>query len=302
MEHKNSAERIQSRGTKDSTMKRSEKADTARGAIPDMPQVKRPSLAGPQTLARGLEVIEAVAAGATTLVELATAIGLTRSTTHRLAATLIERRYLAFTRGAGYALGPKLLELGYVTAQQTDLPRIAREHLEALSASTGDTVHLGILDGSTALYLDKIQGTRRVEIGSRIGERQPLRSTGIGKALILDADDAQLRECYDQEARLGKGYTVPLEVWLTRMREYTKLGYAFDLEENEDRIRCVAAPIRGANGTIVASISVSSAAQYMDDVRMHGLSFEVKNAADAIGAALGFNPAAVQRVARPQKR
>jgi DNA-binding IclR family transcriptional regulator len=281
-------------------MRRSKKVPMARDAVPDIPQAKRRSLAGTQTLARGLEVIEAVAAGATTLVALATAIGLTRSTTHRLAATLIERRYLAFARGAGYALGPKLLELGYATAQQTDLPRIAREHLEALSASTGDTVHLGILDGSTALYLDKIQGTRRVEIGSRIGEHQPLGSTGIGKALILDADETQLREYYDQEARLGKGYTVPLEAWLTHMREYAKLGYAFDLEENEDRIRCVAAPVRAANGTIVASISVSSAAQYMDDVRMYGLAFEVKKVADAISAALGFNPPANRRVMHPK--
>jgi DNA-binding IclR family transcriptional regulator len=245
-------------------------------------------------------VIDAVAEGATTLAELATAIGLTRSTTHRLAATLVERRYLDFSRNGGYALGPKLLELGYVTGRQMDLPRVAREHLEALAASTGDTVHLGILEGSRALYLDKIQGSRRVEISSRIGERQPLRSTGLGKALILDADEKQWREYYDHEARLGNGYDVTLDVWLHRMREYAQHGYAFDLEENEDRIRCVASPIRGVAGTIVGAISVSSVAQYMDDVRMRGLSFEVKKAADAISAALGFNPATVRRDSRPK--
>jgi DNA-binding IclR family transcriptional regulator len=83
------------------------------------------------------------------------------------------------------------------------------------------------------------------------------------------------------------------------MREYAAYGYAFDLEENEDRIRCVAAPIRGVDGVVVGAISVSSAAQYMDDVRMRGLTFEVKQAAEAISSALGFNPAAVRRVARP---
>ena len=99
-------------------------------------------------MARGLEVLDAVAEGATTLVELANAIGLTRSTTHRLAATLVERRYLDFSRGDGYTLGPKLLELGYITGRRMDLPRVARDHLEALAAATGDTVHLGMLDGS----------------------------------------------------------------------------------------------------------------------------------------------------------
>jgi DNA-binding IclR family transcriptional regulator len=263
--------------------------------------VKRQALAGTQTLARGLEVIDAVAGGATTLVDLALAIGLTRSTTHRLAATLVERRYLEFTRRDGYTLGPKLLELGYITGRQKDLPRVAREHLESLSASTGDTVHLGILDGTRALYLDKIPGRRRVEISSQIGERQPLRSTGLGKALILDAGEKNWREYYDQEARLGNRYDVPMEAWLRRMSEYSKLGYAFDLEENEDRIRCVAAPIRGVDGSIVGAISVSSAAQYMDDVRMRGLTFDVKKAAEAISAELGFNPATVAAAARTEK-
>lgn len=247
-------------------------------------------LAGAQTLVRGLEVVEAVAHGVSGLTELAAALGLTRSTTHRLAATLVEQRYLNFVRGAGYTLGPKLLELGYHAARQMDLPRVAREQLEQLAARTGDTVHLGVLDGARALYLDKIPGGRRVEISSRVGERQPLRSTGLGKALILDASEEQWREYYDHEARLGHGYVVELDDWLKHMREYARKGYAFDLEENEDRIRCVAAPVRDVTGRVVGAISVSSAAQYMDDVRMNGLTFDVKSTADTISALLGFNP------------
>jgi DNA-binding IclR family transcriptional regulator len=82
---------------------------------------------------------------------------------------------------------------------------------------------------------------------------------------------------------------------LKRMREYAAQGYAFDLEENEDRIRCVAAPVRDVSGAIVGAISVSSAAQYMDDLRMRGLTFEVKKAANAVSAALGFNAKAASR-------
>jgi DNA-binding IclR family transcriptional regulator len=270
------------------------------GTSETMIQPKRQTLTGTQTLIRGLDVIDAVAAGATTVPELAGALRLTRSTTHRLAAALVERRYLSFSRGGGYRLGPKLLELGHATAGRMDLPRVAREHLEALSANTGDTVHLGIMDECKVLYLDKIPGRRRVEVCSRIGERQPLRSTGLGKALILDASDAQWQEYYDYEARLGGGYAVPLEEWMHRMREYAAQGHAFDLEENEDKIRCVAAPIRGVGGEIVGAISVTSAAQYMSDFRMRGLSFEVRAAADAISRSLGFNSGAESKVTNPQ--
>lgn len=285
------------RGASDMTRRpRKNSASRAEAGSADGSNASKRSLAGTQTLVRGLEVIDAIAAGTTYLDDLASAIGLTRSTTHRLASTLVERRYLEFTRGRGYTLGPKLLELGHLAAHKLDLTRVARPYLEELSAITGDAVHLGVLDGSRALYLDKIQGSRRVEVSSRIGERQPLRSTGLGKALLLDSHESQWREYYDYEARMGAGYDVPLETWLARMREYASMGYAFDLEENEDRIRCVAAPIRGVNGNIVAAVSVSSAAQYMDDLRMRGLSFQVREVAERISATLGYNPSTADRV------
>jgi DNA-binding IclR family transcriptional regulator len=247
------------------------------------------SLSGSQTLVRGLEVLEAVAAGTTNLVALAETLGLNRSTAHRLAATLVEYRYLSFVPRVGYALGPKLLELGYQARQQTSLTRLAREHLDALAASTGDTVHLGVIEGMRALYLDKIPGSRRVEVSSRIGERQPLRSTGLGKALLLDQDDAHLREFYRCENGSEHHYRVSETTWMKRMRDYARRGCAFDLEENEDRIRCVAAPIRDATGGIKASISVSSAAQYMNDERMQTLVGQVRQAAEQISRELGWD-------------
>jgi DNA-binding IclR family transcriptional regulator len=245
-------------------------------------------LAGSQTLVRGLDVLAAVSQGSTNLAALAETLNLNRTTTHRLAATLVEQRYLSFTPRVGYALGARLLELGYMARDQMSLPRIARDHIEALAAATGDTVHLGILDDTRALYLDKISGGRRVEIRSHIGDRHPLRSTGLGKALILDLGEARWRELYEAEDRNGKSYQVPLSAWLKRMREYAKAGYAFDLEENEDRIRCVAAPVRDTAEAIIGAISVSSAAQYMDDNRMQALAEDVRAAARAISRDMGW--------------
>jgi DNA-binding IclR family transcriptional regulator len=243
---------------------------------------------GSQTLVRGLEVLEAVASGVNTLSDLAATVKLNRSTAHRLASTLVEKRYLSFVPRYGYGLGPKTLEVGYQARVQLSVPRVAREHLEKLAAQTGDTVHLGVLDGNRALYLDKIPGRRRVEISSRVGELQPLRSTGLGKALLLDEDDAKLREFYRSENGIGQPYEVAEGTWLRRMRDYAKNGYAFDLEENEDRIRCVAAPVRDATGKIRAAISVSSAAHYMDDQRMQDLIDDVRGAAEQISHELGW--------------
>ena len=249
---------------------------------------------GSQTLVRGLDVLETVASGVSNLPELAARLGLNRSTAHRLAATLVERRYLTFVPRTGYGLGPKSLELGYQARVQLNIPRVARNHLEQLAAQTGDTVHLGVLDGTRALYLDKIPGRRRVEISSRVGELQPLRSTGLGKALLLDEDDARLKDFYRCENGREQQYRVSESTWLRRMRDYAKRGCAFDMEENEDRIRCVAAPIRDATGSIKASISVSSAAQYMNDERMQTLVGQVRWAAEQISRELGWEPPSVK--------
>jgi DNA-binding IclR family transcriptional regulator len=251
---------------------------------------------GSQTLVRGLEVLEAVASGIDNLADLAAAVKLNRSTAHRLASTLVEKRYLTFAPHKGYGLGLKALEIGHQARNQLAIPRVAHEHLEALATQTGDTVHLGILDGNRALYLDKIAGRRRIDISSRVGEVQPLRSTGLGKALLLDENDAKLREFYHCENGSGVLYSVPEACWLSRMHDYAKHGYAFDLEENEDRIRCVAAPVRDATGKIKAAISVSSAAQYMDDKRMQALIPYVRRAADLISRELGWQaPGAATR-------
>lgn len=244
--------------------------------------------AGSQTLMRGLDVVEALSDGVLMLPELAKRLDLTRSTAHRLANALVERGYIAFTPRVGYRLGPKLIKLGFLAQSQTDLIQVARPHIEELAAASEDTVHLGVLDGDHALYLDKIAGRRRINISSRVGERQPLSSTGLGKALMIDHPTSFWIERFNADQASGSPAANPA-IWLERMTGYAQLGRAFDLEENEDQIRCVAAPVRDVKGRIVAAISVSSAKQYMNDARMESLSDVVRATAQSISRDLGWS-------------
>src|SRR5487761_407193 len=267
--------RLEQQGT--AAERRAGDAEEAEARSPDRGRL------GSQTLLRGLDVIDVVAAGPIKLGDLAARLGLTRSTTHRLASALTDRRYLSFVPHSGYSLGPKLLELGFRVRDELDLPRVAAPHLERLALLTEDTVHLGVLDRGRVLYLDKVPGKRRINISSRIGELQPVTSTGLGKALILDLDEDAWLELF--RAERGE---ISQQEWLARMRGYVQAGYAFDLEENEDQIRCVAAPIRDVAGRTIAAISVSSAAQYMSDHRMQALSKDVMTAAHRISEGLGW--------------
>lgn len=243
---------------------------------------------GSRTLMRGLDVIEALVDGPLSLAELSARLGLTRSTAHRLATSLVERGYVAPGAQSGYRLGPKLLELGFRAQAELDLVQIARDHLRALADLTEDTVHLGMIEDASARYLEKIAGRRRINISSRVGDRQPLTSTGLGKALVLDRTPAQWQELFAAEQpHAGPDAAA---AWLARMTSYAAAGHAFDLEENEDQIRCVAAPVRDASRQIVGAISVSGAAQYMSDERMTALAVAVTETARAISSDLGWTP------------
>ncbi|WP_334172034.1 IclR family transcriptional regulator [Sinomonas sp.] len=247
--------------------------------------VEAPLPPGTQTLARGLDVVRAVAHGANDLRSVAEATGIGRSTAHRLVQLLERYGYLRVAAGRDYALGPALIEFGFQALHQNPLPVVARPVLEELADRVQDTVHLAIVDGGEVLYLDKIEGTRGAEMRSRIGHRMPLTRTGIGKALILDRDEDWPRLYEAEHPQDAAG----LEDFLRRMHEYARHGAAMDLEENERGIRCVAAPIRDAGSSVVAAVSVSATKPFMPAQRMRGLVPVVQKAARSISRSLGYS-------------
>ncbi|MGN6231795.1 MAG: IclR family transcriptional regulator [Trinickia sp.] len=261
------------------------------------------SQAGTQTLLRGLAIIEACANGARDMRAFAAALGTTRSTTHRLVSSLVQARYLRHGQN-GYQLGPKLIELGTISLEQMPLTAVARPHLERLSEATLDTIHLAVRDGDDALYIDKLAGTRGLEMRSRIGHRMPLASTGIGKALMLDLSPQTWGVLFDsarralESVRFDHDARPDKPMFLQKMVRYAAGGYAFDLEENEPSIRCVAAPIRDASGTIIAAVSVASTIPYMSLERMDELVPIVQREARAISEELGWVAPGARRIKR----
>lgn len=245
-------------------------------------------LTGTKGLLRGLEVLEAVAEGKVLLEDLAAQLALPQTTIRRLANALIERRYLTLGSRCRYQLGPKLLQLGFHT-DQADLVQIAQPRIQALGQALEDTVELGIRDGGRVVYLTAAPGHRRVAISSRVGRRASLTSTGLGKALLLDEDEHRWKELFREDR---ESYTMPgsYECWRRRMSCYVEAGLTYGLEENEDQISCIAAPIRDASRRIVGAIGVSSPVRYMHAGRVEALMKDVLGTAEAISCELGWRP------------
>jgi DNA-binding IclR family transcriptional regulator len=236
-----------------------------------------------QTLVRGLDVLELVAAGPLALSALASRLGLSRSTAHRLASALLERRYLTLVPKQGYGLGPKMLELGARAQEQTALVRVAQPVLDRLSAETKESACLCVAESGTALVLAWAPGRRRLLSRIRIGERWPLARQAAGLALLLDGPEEVWLEHFRRE---HGGAAAPARFLESQLR-FAQLGYAFDPPDAQDSVRAVAAPVRGAQGDVLAAVGLSTAAQYLDDSRLGGLGASLCAAAAEIGSMLG---------------
>jgi DNA-binding IclR family transcriptional regulator len=212
-------------------------------------------LSGPspasQTLVRGLDVLEKVADGPVALSAIARALGLSRSTVHRLATTLLERRYLNVTPRRGYSLGPKLLELGFLARDQISLVRLARPYLEALAMQTGDVAMLAVRNDDDVLLADQAAGRRRVLPSLRTGDRLPLTGCALGEALSADTDDVVL-------------------------------------DDGLSEIRTIAAPVRGADGRVRGALGIAAASVYADHAQQESAAAAVREAAGAMSAELGW--------------
>lgn len=239
-----------------------------------------------RTTEKTLTLLELVADGSRTLGELAERSGMPKSTVHRLAKSLLEGGYLRHD-GRDYLLGYKLLELGERVKRELRLPHVARDAMVRLSEETSETVHLGELDGSHVVYLEKVDGSRGLQMASYVGLRSPAQTTAMGKVLLaaLPPEEARGR-LLRLEPRTPHSITEP-DAILAELEQVRARGYAFDREENEIGIRCLAAPVVDAAGDVIAAVSVSGATQFVTKERQRALVPVVQACADGISARLG---------------
>jgi len=187
--------------------------------------------------------------------------GLNKSTLHALLKTLQARGYIDQNEDNGrYRLGMKLVERGNFVISSIDIRTVCNRFLVDLSAQTGQTTHLGILDGGHGVYIDKVEGQAAIITYSRIGRRLPLHCTAMGKVLVAYQDEKtrkRILQGYSFDAMTSRSITSEqaFEEELTKILEQ---GYAIDDQEHVKGVRCTAVPIFDHKGKITAAISLST--------------------------------------------
>lgn len=249
-------------------------------------ETRGPATADTGTLGKAMDVLEAVANAPRPMrfTDLLETLGQPRGTLHRQISNLVAEGLLNLRTDHCYELGPRLLKLASRAWSGNQFRQIAEPHLSALHEATGETVHLGVLAGTEIIYLDKVESRSAVRMHSQIGKASPVFCTGVGKAALSRLSPERLESVL---ARIAfRSYTehtlsTPdlLRAEIIRIRER---GIAFDREEHELGIGCVAAPISSRDGALLAGISVTAPTYRVGFEQLEAWAPLVRAAADRI--------------------
>lgn len=215
------------------------------------------------TVGRALNVLDLVAefGRPVRFSELLGMSGLPKATLYRFLQTLTNQGMLSLgDDGQSYMPGLRLVRLAHAAWAQSSLAPVAAKSLDVLSEKTGETLHLAQLDQGMVLYIDKRNAARPIEMFSQAGKVGPAYCTGVGKAMLafLSPDaltDAIARQSFHRFTpnTLSDEDSLRADLLQTRKR-----GYAWDDEEHEPGIRCIAAPILSPQGRVLGALSITS--------------------------------------------
>lgn len=216
-------------------------------------------------------------------------LGVAPSTAHRLLAMLQYRGFVgqdAATRH--YGAGPVLVKLGLAAVRDIDLRRAARPILERLSAEVDETVNLCILHDTEIVFVDCVETSQIVRVGSRTGISLPAHVASGGKVLLAEMSREELRELYP-EPRLKKLTPQSLSKRTDLERELAEVrarGYATNFEESETDLNAVAVAIPGRHGRAAGAVAVAAPRSRLPKDQMEQIVEPLMRAATDIGAAL----------------
>ena len=240
--------------------------------------MKRERAPAVESVDRALRMLQELAAhgSGATLDELATAGGLPKSSAHRTLSALRERGFAAQQPDGRYLAGPELLRVAFEFYDRIDVRVALHPILVRLNREVNETIHLGVLDGADIVYLDKLEPSHPIALTSRVGGRNPAYCTGVGKALLawtFPSDDAirgWIAEHGPLEVRTSTTITEPgaLAREMARIRSD---GYARDMEESEQGVRCLAAPLFFGGSVPRAAVSIAAPRERLSAARMRSL-------------------------------
>jgi DNA-binding IclR family transcriptional regulator len=210
--------------------------------------------------------------------QVADELGVAHSTAHRLLASLRHRGFVVQDAGRAYRPGPACAELGSA-AYVLGLAPLVRDHLERLGAGIGETVHLVVRTGRQVRFIDGVEGTQLLRVGSRTGMVLPAHRTSGGKALLAEVPGAAVAMLYDDG-------DPPLAALQRELATTRRRGYGLNVEESERGVVALGVAVHDADGRAVAAVTVAAPTARFRRQDLVGVLPALRATADAIDGEL----------------
>lgn len=244
------------------------------------------------TVRKALEIVSTLSfEGPLGVSEISERLGYPKSSVHSIMETLSAYQFVERDQTSlRFHLGVRLIELGHRAHDALDIVKLATPILRHVNETLDETVHLTVLDNDEVLYLDCIESKKRLRTYSVVGIRAPLHCTSVGKAILAFQEPEEIERIIAERGLPGStpNTITDREAMIDELGQTRKRGYALDNMEHEDHIRCVGAPVRNAQGTVFASISISAPVQRLPFDRVPEYADIVIAAAGDLSRRLGW--------------
>ena len=240
---------------------------------------------------RAFDIIEALGrhSGGLTITEVYRALKLPLSSTAAIVYTLQDLGYIERSEGQRYRLSAKLLGLAGQTVERQDLTATCRPLLAEVVRETGLTGHLAVLRDCDSIYVDKVPSSSFVQISTYVGLSWPAHTSAVGKAMLafLPVEDLRARIKRMSFKKLTPHTITSAQMLERQLEMFRQLGYSWELNEGEEGLGCVAAPVFGADGQVRAGISLGGTTHKITSATIPTLGIAVRRTADRMSALLG---------------
>jgi DNA-binding IclR family transcriptional regulator len=217
-----------------------------------------------------------------------------KSSAHHLLNVMRARHFVTYYEAErAWGLGVTVFEIGSAYLRSEPLQRLGRPLLAELTAHLGETSHLAVLHGTDVLYVDKEQPSGiATKLVTEVGVRLPAHLTAVGRAIMAELPDAQIRALYANQPliqRTGRGPSSIAEL-LTELADVRRRGHAFDHEMVTPGITCVAAAVHAHEGLPIAAVGVTFVTAQRTREQAGQVATAVGLAADRLSRSMGWTP------------
>ena len=235
-----------------------------------------------------LDVISNCAAGVT-ITEIIEATKLNKIIIKKILNTLLDREYVFLDEKSGkYTLGFKSLELGISSLVNVNIVDIAIPHVKSLSNTINETCFLGVYNSGNVVYLYKSEGNNAIHTSSNLGHMRPAYCTGLGRILLAHQSQDEIERILQSSLPQYTQKTITDSQQLNELlAKVRRENIAYDWEEVEEGLVCVASGIFNYSNEVVAALSIAGPSHRMHN-QIEKCASLLKETTNLISKRLGY--------------